>query len=177
MKFCLAISILIGICSSIAPVLAQKPPSASACKTDPAFRAFDFWVGDWTVTNRANGKLAGTNKITLIEDGCALREEWINTAGGTGQSLNYYNPATGKWRQIWISAGSGGYSIDYDGTVKDGTMKMEGTIYYYAQGTTAPFRGAWTPEADGTVRQLFEQYDSTTKSWQVWFDGLYERKK
>lgn len=176
MKFTLVMSILTSI--NTVQVVAQLPTSSpNACQTDPGFRAFDFWIGEWNVKNRTNGQHAGTNKITSIEDGCALREEWTNAAGGTGQSLNYYNPATGKWRQIWISPGSGGYSIDYEGKVRDGVMKLEGTIYYYTQGTTARFRGTWTPETNGTVRQLFEQYDSTTKSWQVWFDGLYEQKK
>jgi len=166
---------LIGV-SSVAQAQQASPPP-NTCETDPAFKAFDFWVGEWTVKARTNGQHAGTNKISVVEGGCALREEWTNTQGGTGQSLNYYNPGTKKWRQIWVSAGAGGYSIDYDGGFEDGAMKMEGTIYYYAQGTTAPFRGTWTPQADGSVRQFFEQYNSEAQEWQVWFDGLYERAK
>lgn len=165
------------IAVSSAALAQQASPPPNTCETDPAFRAFDFWVGDWTVKARSSGQHAGTNKISVIEGGCALREEWTNTQGGTGQSLNYYNPSTQKWRQIWVSAGAGGYSIDYDGGVEDGAMKMEGTIFYYAQGTTAPFRGTWTPQTDGSVRQFFEQYNSETEAWQVWFDGLYERAK
>jgi hypothetical protein len=175
-----ATALLLGAATvgASAPALAylQQASTPNTCMEDAGFRAFDFWVGDWSVSARQSGQYAGTNRITVIEDGCAPKEEWTNATGGTGQSLNYYNPLTGKWRQIWVSAGSGGYSIDYEGAIEGGSMKMEGTIYYYGQGTTAPFRGTWTPNPDGSVRQLFEQYSETEQTWQIWFDGLYVRK-
>ena len=55
-------------------------------------------------------------------------------------------------------------------------MVMEGSIHYYKAGKRQPFRGTWTPNADGSVRQLFEQQDPETGEWAVWFDGLYLRE-
>ncbi|NVJ71090.1 MAG: hypothetical protein HWE08_12085 [Alphaproteobacteria bacterium] len=155
---------------------AQQQPK-SVCQTDPAFHDFDFWLGDWRVTSRADGSFQGTNKISAIENGCALREEWTSTNGGTGQSINYYNPNTKKWRQVWVSAGGSGYLIDFDGGFTEGAMRLEGKIFYYKQGTTLPFRGTWSQNPDGTVRQFFEQYDPDKEEWTVWFDGLYARQK
>lgn len=154
---------------------AQTPPPLM-CETDPAFRDFDFWLGDWRVTATQGGQFAGTNRITKVENSCLIREEWTSVGnGGTGQSINYYNPLTKKWRQVWVSGGAGGYSIDYEGGLKEGSMVMEGTIYYYAQATEFPFRGTWTPNEDGTVRQFFEQFDPEANQWNPWFDGLYVR--
>ncbi|MDH3459056.1 MAG: hypothetical protein OER90_19620, partial [Gemmatimonadota bacterium] len=41
----------------------------------PEYRQFDFWLGTWNVETK-DGKTAGTNHITQILNGCALREEW-----------------------------------------------------------------------------------------------------
>lgn len=152
----------------------QTAPPPSPCETDAAFHAFDFWIGDWKVSARSSGKYAGENSITPIEGQCALMEDWKGQAGSTGKSLNYYNPLTKTWRQIWVSAGA--YSLDIEGGMQEGSMVLEGTIWYYASGQSAPFRGTWTPNADGSVRQFFEQYDAGKQAWQPWFDGLYERR-
>ena len=37
-------------------------------------------------------------------------------------------------------------------------------------------RITWTPNKDGTVRQLWEASTDQGKTWQVAFDGLYRRK-
>ncbi|WP_286831141.1 MULTISPECIES: hypothetical protein [Kordiimonas] len=154
----------------------QTPPPPNTCETDPGFNQFDFWVGNWNVTARNGGQQAGTNLVTKVEKNCLIREEWTSVSGGTGQSINYYNPVSKKWRQVWVSAGAGGNLIDYEGGLRDGSMVLEGTITYYANGTSFPFRGTWTPNEDGTVRQFFEQYDETEEKWKGWFDGLYARQ-
>lgn len=159
--------------ASSTTVMAQQQSTPPPCTVDENFRAFDFWIGDWEVTPWAGGDVAGHNKIEAVEGGCALAERWTNTSGGTGRSTNYYNPNTGKWRQIWVA---GGYSIDIEGGLKDGAMALEGTIYYYRQKNSVPFRGTWTPQSDGSVRQHFHQYNAETKEWATWFDGRYVKK-
>jgi len=57
-----------------------------------------------------------------------------------------------------------------------GSMVLKGKINYYKTGQSNKFRGAWTPNPDGSVRQFFEQFDPESKKWTVWFDGLYVRK-
>ncbi len=152
-------------------VYAQQNPTA--CQTEDIFRAFDFWVGNWTVIDQSTGQAAGTNSIKSIEGGCAIEERWTNTAGVTGRSLNYYNPVKKEWRQVWVATGA--YAIDVTGGFTDGAMRMNGTIYYYGTNQSFPFTGAWTPNKDGTVRQYFEQYNPDTKTWVPWFDGKYTK--
>ena len=38
---------------------------------DPAYRAFDFWLGEWQV-HTPDGKLAGANRIEREYDGCVV---------------------------------------------------------------------------------------------------------
>ena len=152
--------------------LAQPSPGPSPCVSDPHFRDFNFWLGEWKVTNRANAQLAGTNKIISIEGACALEERWTGAGGSSGMSINYYNPVTGKWRQVWLSGGA--YTIDIVGGLnEEGEMVLEGTIFYYGRGAQLPFRGTWTPNEDGSVRQYFQQADADSGEWKDWFDGLY----
>jgi len=153
----------------------QQPPQPPVCQTAEQFRDFDFWIGTWSVTANGSDAVQGTNKITPIMGSCALLEEWESVQGGKGISTNHFNPITKKWRQLWISGGAGGYSIDYEGGLKDGAMMLEGRIYYYRNKTEFPFRGTWTKREDGTVRQFFEQYDPEKDVWNVWFDGIYTK--
>ncbi|MDP7143911.1 MAG: hypothetical protein QGI68_06825 [Pseudomonadales bacterium] len=148
--------------------------SSPPCLSDRNFSAFDFWVGEWTVTDRSSGRVAGTNRIMKVQGGCALSEDWNGKSGGTGMSVNYYNPVTGKWRQVWVAAGN--YAIDIEGGLIKGSMVLEGWIYDYRSGEKSPFKGTWTPNEDGSVRQYFQQYNSESKAWDGWFDGLYVKK-
>lgn len=157
----------------VAGALAETPPAppANTCAEDPHFRDFDFWLGQWDVTMRSSGESVGTNRITSIEQGCAIQENWTSRRGTTGMSLNWYDPTRQVWRQIWVAVP--GYVIDIEGGLKDGDMVLEGTITTYGDGSTERIRGRWTPNDDGTVRQFFEQYSTEDESWQPWFDGLY----
>ena len=52
-------------------------------------------------------------------------------------------------------------------------MRLEGTIEYVAQNRIEAFRGTWTVLEDGRVRQLFQEFNIGTNTWQTWFDGYY----
>ena len=154
---------------------AQLLPPTPVCEEDAHFTDWNFWHGRWRVmAGPDKDLLAGENTITPIENGCAFLEHWQGQGGSSsGQSLNYYNPVTGKWRQVWVAPP--GYMIDIEGELKDGSMVLEGEIFYYARGLRFPFRGTWTPNADGSVRQYFQQYDPEAETWNDWFDGKYVR--
>lgn len=149
---------------------AETPPPCSG----EAFHQFDFWIGDWDVST-PDGTFAGNNSITSEESGCLLVERWTSVNGGTGQSYNYYNPATEKWRQVWVSTGA---MIDYEGGLTEsGSMKLEGVITYVASAQAADFTGEWSLNEDGTVTQHFEQYDAEKDEWVTWFTGLYSKSE
>lgn len=153
----------------------ENGPSPPACTTDRSpYRDFDFWVGDWEVFDPKTGNKIGENRITTRERGCLLVERWTANSGGTGMSMNFYDPLESAWRQVWQSAAA---FIDYTGGLDDqGRMLLEGTIHYNARNTSNPFRGRWTPRADGTVLQEFWQLDEESGEWTVWFSGEYRRR-
>lgn len=155
---------------SVACVSAQSAQPTPPCSAE-AFRQFDFWLGNWDVTD-TKGNLAGRNVITSEENGCLVLETWTSAKGGTGQSYNIYDPNAELWRQIWISPG---FMIDYSGGLTaTGSMRLVGEISYHSGGTF-PFSGEWSPLDDGTVRQHFEQYDAQSDAWQPWFTGIYTK--
>ncbi len=155
-------------------LLSATTPSWSAdkyaCMDRPEHRQFDFWAGSWRVTNKEGDKTYGNNTITIEESGCVLQERWRSASGGTGSSMNYYDPGDGRWHQLWVDSGSS--IIDIAGKLRDGSMVLAGTIYYLGDSRRADFRGTWTPLPDGSVRQFFEERDAEGE-WQTWFDGYY----
>ncbi len=146
---------------------------AYPCAHQQGFQDFDFWIGEWDV-HLANGTLAGSNIIMPVERGCAMTEHWTSANGGTGMSINYLDKASSEWVQVWNA--EGGSQIIIRGGLTDDGMAMAGYINYVGNGTTAPFRGLWTPLPDGRVRQYFEQSNDDGNTWVPWFEGFYTRK-
>lgn len=153
----------------------QKAPPKPVCESVDEFKDFDFWIGEWNVyTNDEKRTFQGTNSISKHHQNCLIMENWTNAQGGKGSSMNYFDPVENQWRQLWVA---GGYSIDYTGGLDEsGSMVLTGNINYYQTGKSSAFRGTWTANSDGSVRQFFEQQDNDTGEWAVWFDGLYVKK-
>lgn len=154
-------------------LVAEMSRQAYPCEHDAAFSAFDFWLGEWDV-HTADGTYAGSNAIERAERGCVLIENWSSAGGGTGTSINYLDKMANKWVQVWNDAS--GSQINISGGLTEDGMLLVGTIHYVANGTTAPFRGLWTPLPDGRVRQFFEQMSPDGETWSPWFEGFYSRK-
>jgi hypothetical protein len=154
-------------------LVAEMSIKAFPCEHDELFAEFDFWVGEWDV-HVAGGTFAGSNVIERAQRGCLLVEHWRSANGGTGTSINYVDKITGEWVQIWNDAG--GNQINIRGGMTDDGMLLVGSIHDIANGTTAPFRGLWTPLPDGRVRQFFEQSSDDGDSWTPWFEGFYTRR-
>ena len=148
----------------------QSPPQL--CQT-ASFRQFDFWVGEWEVRDQT-GKPAGRNSITLEQNGCVLVERWTSMSGGTGMSMNHYDPQAAVWRQHWVGVG---VILEMSGGMKDREMILEGPLQYLADGRVTLLRGTWTPLPDGRVRQHFIESADQGKTWTEWFDGYYSKNK
>jgi hypothetical protein len=146
-------------------------PAALRCDT-PDHRRFDFWVGDWDVTSE--GQPAGTNLVTLEEDGCVVHEHWTGAEGGTGQSLNFYDRQDGRWHQVWVA--NSGNVLDLVGSYANGTLSYRGERRK-PDGSTVLHRLSFHLNADGTVRQLWETSSDRGSTWHTVFDGLYRRKQ
>lgn len=155
-------------------IVGEMARRAYPCEHDTAFRAFDFWVGEWDV-HGPNGAVAGSNSITRAERGCVLVENWTSVSGGTGMSINYLDGMTGEWVQVWNA--EGGSQIHIRGGMTDQGMLLVGTLHTVGDGRTLPFRGLWTQLDDGRVRQFFEQSTDGGQTWTPWFEGFYSRKQ
>ena len=154
-------------------VLTQIERNSKPCAFSPEHRQFDFWVGEWDVQN-PQGQQAGTNSVQLVLDGCVVFENWAGAGGGTGKSFNFYNSATRKWQQVWVS--STGNVLEFVGEFKDGVMRYTGESVG-PQGGTLLHRLIFFNLSADRVRQLWEQSTDGGKTWNVAFDGTYIRKK
>jgi hypothetical protein len=138
---------------------------------------FDFWIGEWNVTS-PDGKPAGTSRIEAVAGGRGLLENWEGAPqpngqpGGSGKSLNAFNAAKKQWQQYWVGAGG---VLELSGGLVDGRMVLAGERAL-ADGRTLTNRISWTPNTDGSVRQLWEQTFDGGKTWTTAFDGRYVKK-
>ena len=149
--------------------------SANAFAAAPAcsgaeHRAFDFWLGDWQV-HKPDGKLAGRNRITREYDGCVIHEHYTTEHGYSGESLNIYDASRKVWHQTWVD--NSGLLLTLEGGVQAGAMVLQGQTVGQ-DGKIAKQRITWTPNADGSVRQLWEATNARGE-WTTSFDGRYTR--
>jgi hypothetical protein len=155
---------------------AQTAPPTPAAPAQPALppesRQFDFWLGEWDVTT-PDGKPAGESRIESMANGAGLLENWTGAGNFLGKSLNAYNVAKKQWQQFWV--GTGGGVLELAGGLMDGNMVLVGEHDVRGQHLTEKI--TWTPNADGSVRQHWEQSTDGGKTWTDAFDGLYRRKK
>ena len=168
---------LLVFCLPLAAAAEESEPTPAPAGGPCAaaeYRQFDFWVGDWQVTQ--NGEPAGTNSIHPVHGGCALRENWQGTGEGgiSGSSFNIYDQARGTWHQTWVD--SSGSLLLLDGSLVDGSMVLTGQRPTRDGSGQATHRSTWTPNADGSVRQLWEASKDAGSTWSVVFDGLYVRR-
>lgn len=175
-RLCIARSLL--SCAMLATIGAAaasaQQPQRPDC-TAPEHRQFDFWVGEWDVTNPA-GQTAGTSRITRILKDCVLLEEWSGAGGGRGQSFNIYAREDGKWHQSWVS--DAGVLLLLEGGLRDGMMVLEGESKA-PDGSPVMNRIAWSL-VDGDpdrVRQHWETSADAGVTWTTAFDGTYRRRR
>jgi hypothetical protein len=162
------------VCLAPAFAAAQAPPGCGASE----HRQFDFWLGDWTVTDSTGTKVYGTNRVTSEESGCVVHEHWTSAGTGananTGQSLNAYDLGTKQWSQDWV--GSGGDVLHLRGGLVGGAMVLLGEAKD-PRGTLLKQRVTWTPYPDGRVRQFWQTSSDGGTTWTVAFDGWYRRTR
>ena len=151
---------------------AQNSNETTCNCCDENHSQFDFWKGNWEVTN-ASGKLLGINTIDKIQDNCVLRENWKSANGKiTGTSYNFYNAQAKQWEQIWVD-NSGG-NLHLKGERIGNQMILKTDVETNRDGKPFYHKVTWTLNEDGTVRQLWETITNDTEIT-VAFDGIYKK--
>ncbi len=155
--------------AAIAAAEAKRYP----CRNRLESHQFDFWLGDWTVTDPKGAPL-GVSSITSDHAGCIVRESWTGGFGGKGTSVNFYDPASKQWHQVWTD--DNGTITNYVGELRGGAMAFHAEGFGDADGVHHQRTLVFTPNADGSVEQVFQDSDDG-KEWKTTFDGHYVRAK
>jgi tetratricopeptide (TPR) repeat protein len=143
------------------------------CRFDTAYRALDFWIGDWTVQD-ANGNALGTSSIEAILDRCVIQENWSDARSNHhGKSFSFYDKPTQRWVQHYVSDAAA--ATDYAGGPQGAALVFAATGTG-KDGKPVRIRMTLTPLPDGRVRHLFETSPDGT-AWTPGFDGYYTRAK
>jgi hypothetical protein len=153
----------------LAATAVGQPATPAPCSS-AEHRQFDFWLGEWEVRGPA-GRVVGTNRISRVYGGCVLHEQYDTGRGYSGSSFNVYDAGRKRWHQTWVD--TSGVLLQLDGGLLDGRMVLEGETIGL-NGAKTRHRITWTPNPDGSVRQLWESTDAAG-GWVVAFDGLYTR--
>jgi hypothetical protein len=134
----------------------------------PEYRAFDFWIGDWIVSDPESGAVLGANRIQPILGGVVLHESWRGANGVAGESFNIYDDSRGVWHQSWVD--QTGSLLMLDGGIRAGAMVMEG------RKRDVLHRIRWTPQPDGSVIQQWESSENDGTTWVNRFKGHYRQR-
>ena len=150
----------------------QTNAPVSPCPTKAEYHQFDFWLGEWDVTD--HGQKIATSSIQSIVGGCIIFENYSQLDGYTGKSFNFYDATLGKWRQTWVDAY--GNISEFTGELRDGAIHYDGETHR-AEGRRVMRRMILTKLEDNRVRQYSERSLDGGKSWSVAYDYIYTRRK
>jgi tetratricopeptide (TPR) repeat protein len=144
--------------------------AANPCKAEPAFRQFDFWLGEWDVRN-PQGAVVASSSITRDLNGCVINEHYT-TPNYSGKSMSVYDRSDGKWHQTWVDIK--GVLSEYVGGIEEGKMVYKASERQ--NGREVVLRMTFTPLPDGSVRQFGEvSFDGGT-TWTTRYDLKYTKK-
>lgn len=149
---------------------ASEGPSCA----DIEFRAFDFWLGRWTVAPNGSDQPIAMNHIESVAEGCVIRETYTPVTGPMGVSMTTLEPDTGIWHQQWVGGVPGRIHFQGGpvGELGD-TMVLTGFWGNDDEGRPQLIRMTYTYREDGTVRQHGEASVDHGATWSDAFDLIY----
>lgn len=157
-------------------VLKRANENAYPCLVNKKAREFDFWIGEWDAFVTGTMNLAGHSKIEMASGGCMILENWSSEGQPfKGKSINFVDPATNKWKQIWVGSGGVNVSEFLNGEYRDGAMRFE------FETTDAKGNKQWVHfyfynQGPNQVRQFHETSSDGGKTWTTTYDFTYNRK-
>ena len=145
-------------------VTAKRP---TGC-VSPESRQFDFWLGEWDVSNTGSDDITAESSITLADQGCVIIEEWRPFQGPSGHSINFYDATNQSWHQTWADATP--RRTEFRGAFENGVMAFE------QLGANPQARMNFQALDANTVRQWGERFDAATNAWTITWDLTYRRR-
>ncbi len=155
-------------------ITAQKLPCSQ-----PVYRQFDFWIGEWEAFG-TKGNKAGDSKISLIIDSCVILEEWTSAAlqqglRYAGKSFNTYNSAVKQWQQTWTD-NTGNTTFYTEGKFEDNKIIYKTAPFNISKDTLAVRKLTFFNIDKNKVRQLGEISKDNGVTWIMEYDLEYRRK-
>jgi len=164
--------ILIGLTISLFNSDCSYSQNQSPCSS-PKVHEFDFWIGGWTVYKFKTDTIVGYSEVTPVSGGCGIQENWRSTRDGSiGTSLNKFDFSKNKWHQMWID--NSGSTLHLEGEFSGNKMVLT-NVQQTRDGKSIYHRITWFNNANGTVRQLWEQSRDEGNTWVAVFHGLYKK--
>lgn len=150
---------------------ALAPLSAVAACTAPVYHQFDFWVGNWRVTD-AHGKLLGHDLVRKRLGGCVIEETYRDANDpSVGIGFTGYDSGRHMWHQDFMD--DGGFVLVLDGSLQGGRMVLLATDY--PRGKARLNRGVWSKRGNA-VEELWSTSTDGGRTWRVKFDGWFRRE-
>ncbi|MBX7150898.1 hypothetical protein K1X84_04620 [bacterium] len=134
-------------------------------------RQFDFWIGEWEVTD--SEQVIATSVEQFLVDSSIIMENYSQSDGYTGKSINFYDRYLKKWRQTWVD--HVGNVSEFIGEYRDGAMVFEGETHR-ASGKKILRKMIFYNLGPDKVRQYSEMSLDNGKNWQIAYDFIYIRK-
>lgn len=151
--------------------------NAYPCMGNAQARQFDFWVGEWDAYVTGTNNLAGHSKIEMASGGCMILENWTSVGGAySGKSMNFVDPAAGKWKQVWVGSNGLNVSEFTNGEYREDAMRFECEIAN-PQGGKSLVHFYFFNQGPDQVRQFHETSSDGGKTWVTTYDFTYKRKK
>lgn len=145
-------------------VTLKRPDGCTSAES----RQFDFWLGEWDVSNPGSSDLVAESSITLADQGCVIIEEWRPFQGPSGHSINFYDATDQRWHQAWADATP--RRAEYRGALENGVLVFEQLA------SNPQARMSFQALDANTVRQWGERLDPATGAWNVTWDLTYRRR-
>jgi len=160
-------------------IVIKAKNNAFPCMNDPHNREFDFWVGEWNAYITGTNILVGHSVIEKASGDCMILENWTSVRMPfNGKSMNFINPETKKWEQVWVGSNGGGNQVGkfINGEYKDSVMRFEFQTTD-AQNNKLIGRFSFFNQGPRQVRQLNETSSDGGKTWTIVYDFTYKRVK
>ena len=144
-----------------------RPPASCATQE---FRQFDFFAGDWDTYDVADpSKVVARNRVTVVLDGCAVREVYKQNDGLIGESLSIYDASRRGWHQSWVT--NRGSLLLLNGGLEGERMILTAPDRM-ADGTPSLLRGIWWKDGVN-VREKAERSVDGGETWTPVFDIVF----